>query len=164
MRKLWDDCGLAPMPLMLPSPAGDAEQFMADLASACRYLGSTRLRCSLFSVRATGIAPRTALARLASRFEKLGPVGMLSDGHIGFLLLDRGHSSERDDAAVAALIHRQVSDAVAPGRLRRLVALHYWADEISGADDLVCRLEDRAFRHSVERAPASAPRIAAVGM
>lgn len=164
MRKLWDDCGLAPMPLLLPSPVGDAEQFMADLASACRHLGSTRLRCSLFSVRPVGIATRVALARLTSRFEKLGPVGALADDHIGFLLLDRGHSSERDDDAVAALVHRQMSDALSPGSVKRFVALHYWADEISGADDLVCRLEDRAFRRSAARTPASMPRIAAVGM
>jgi hypothetical protein len=164
MRKLWDDCGLAPMPLLLPSPAGGAEEFMADLAAACRQLGSTRLRCSLFSARPVGIATRVALARLTSRFERLGPVGALADDCIGFLLLDRGHSSERDDDAVAASIQRQMADALAPGGLKRFVALHYWADEISGADDLVGRLEDRAFRRPAAQALSSAPRIAAAGM
>lgn len=148
MRKLWDDCGLAPMPLTLPSPAGNADQFLADLATACRHLGSTRLRCSLFALRPAGIAPRVALARLTARFERLGPVGVLPDAQIGFLLLDRGHSSEGDDAAVAAVIQRQAADALAPGAVKRFVALHYWADEVSSAEDLVRRLEDRTFRRA----------------
>jgi hypothetical protein len=159
MQKLWDDCGLAPMPLVLPSPLRDAELFMIDLESACRRLGSTRLRCSLFSVRPQGIPMRTALARLAARFETLGPVGTLADDQIGFLLLDRGHSSERDDAAVAAAIEHQMAEALAPGSVKRCVALHYWADEISGTEDLVRRLEDRAFRR-----PVALPKAAAAGM
>lgn len=160
MRKLWDDCGLAPMPLTLPSPVADTEQFMADLVSACRHLGSTRLRCSLFAMRPAGVAPRVALARLTARFEKLGPVGALPDDHVGFLLLDRGHSSERDDAAVASLIQRQALEALAPGGMKRFVALHYWADEVSNARDLVGRLEDRTFR----RLQTLLPGAAAAGM
>lgn len=160
MRKLWDDCGLAPMPLVLPSPLRDAELFMIDLESACRRLGSTRLRCSLFSIRPQGLPMRTALARLVSRFETLGPVGALGGDHIGFLLLDRGHSSERDDDAVAASIQRQVMAALAPGSVKRFVALHYWADEISGTEDLVRRLEDCAFR----RVAPLPPKAAAAGM
>jgi hypothetical protein len=160
MKKLWDDCGLAPEPLVLPSPVRDAEEFMADLASACRQLGSTRLRCSLFSVRPTGISMRIALARLTARFETLGPVGILADSQIGFLLLDRGHSSEHDDDAFTALIRRQTTDALAPGSAKRFVALHYWADEMSDADDLVWRLEDCTFR----RSPTLTQRVAAVGM
>lgn len=148
MRKLWDDCGLAPVPLALPSPASDAEQFLADIASACRQLGSTRLRCSLFSVRPIGIAMRIALTRLTARFEKLGPVGILADGRIGFLLLDRGHSSEHDDDAFAALIRQQTLSALAPGSAKHFVVLHYWADEVSDADDLVWRLEDCTFHRS----------------
>jgi hypothetical protein len=160
MRTLWNDCGLAPRPLLLASPTRDVEQFIADLASACHHLGSTRLRCSLFAMHPFGIAPRVALARITARFEKLGPVGPLPDDRIGFLLLDRGHSSERDDHAVAAHIQHQASEALAPGSIRRFVAFHYWADEISNVVDLVGRLEDRAFR----RSPAPPPSAAAAGM
>jgi len=161
MRRPWDDYGLAPIPLPLPSPIGGTERFMEDLALACRHLGSTRLRCSLFAVRPAGIGMRVALARLTARFERLGPVGVLGGDHIGFLLLDRGHSSERDDNVFAELVEHQAMDALAPGTARRFVALHYWADEISDAEDLVWRLEDRAFRRPltlIERATASARR------
>jgi hypothetical protein len=160
MRKLWDDCGLAPTPLVLPSPLRDAELFMIDLESACRRLGSTRLRCSLFAIRPQGIPVRAALARLIARFETLGPVGALDDNQIGFLLLDRGHSSERDDDVVATAIQRQTAGALAPGSVKRFVALHYWADEISGTEDLVRRLEDRAFR----RLAPLPPKAVAAGM
>lgn len=159
MGRPWDDCGLTLTPVPLPSPVGGTERFMEDLALACRHLGSTRLRCSLFAIRPAGIGVRVALARLTARFERLGPVGMLADDHIGFLLLDRGHSSERNDNVFAALIERQAADALAPGTARHFVALHYWADEMSDAEDLVWRLEDRAFRRSptlIERAAASA--------
>jgi hypothetical protein len=52
-----------------------------------------------------------------------------------------------------------MAEALAPGSVKRCVALHYWADEISGTEDLVRRLEDRAFRR-----PVALPKAAAAGM
>jgi hypothetical protein len=148
MAKAWDDCGgLAPIPLSLPKAMESAEAFKADVALVCRQLGSTRLRCSLFGIRPLGIETPDALMRLAARFERLGIVGLLRKGHIGFMHLDRCVVPERDDARIAAMIRGQAIDALAPGTMRRFVALHYWTDEVASADELIWRLEDRAFRH-----------------
>ena len=147
MAKAWDDCGLAPMPLSLPVAVGSSEAFKADVALVCRQLGSTRLRCSMFGISPLGIETPDALMRLTARFERFGVVGLLRKGHIGFLHLDRCVVPERDDAGIAAMIRSQAIDALAPGTMKRFVALHYWTDEVACADELIWRLEDRAFRH-----------------
>jgi len=148
MAKVWDDCSLAPTPLCLPEAVGNAEAFKADVALVCRQLRSTRLRCSLFGIHPLGIASSDALVRLTARFECLGIVGLLRKGHIGFLHLDRCVVPERDDARIVAMIRRQVLDALMPGTVKRFVALHYWTDEVASADELIWRLEDRAYRNS----------------
>ena len=147
MANAWNDCGLAPMPLFLPEAVESPEVFKADVAQVCRQLGSTRLRCSLFGIRPTGIESSNALARLTARFERIGIVGLLRKGHIGFLHLDRCVVPERDDARIAATIREQAFNTLAPGTVKRFVALHYWTDEVASADELIWRLEDRAFRH-----------------
>lgn len=160
MAKLWDDCGLAPMPLSLPTVIESAETFKADVALISRQLGSTRLRCSLFGIRPTNIGSADALMRLTARFEHLGVVGLLRKGHIGFLHLDRCVLPERDDTRIAAMIRSQAVEALMPGTVKRFVALHYWTDEVTSADDLIWRLEDRAFRF----APAAVESYGAVSV
>jgi len=149
MAKVWDDCGLAPTPLSLPKVVGNTETFKADVALVSRQLGLTRLRCSLFGIRPTGIESSDALVRLSTRFERMGIVGLLSKGHIGFLHLDRCVVPERDDARIATMIRRQAFEALMPGTVKRFVALHYWTDEVASAEELISRLEDRAFRYSL---------------
>ena len=61
-----------------------------------------------------------------------------------------------EDAAVAESVRREAATALAPWTIKRFVALHYWTDEVASAEDLVRRLEDRAFRRSIpvtERMP-----------
>lgn len=147
MANTWDDCGLAPIPLCLPRTVRSAEAFKADVALVCRQLGSTRLRCSLFGIRPLGIDTTDALTRLTARFERLGVVGLLRKGHIGFMHLDRCVVPEQDDPRIAAMIRGQALDALAPGTVKRFVTLHYWTDEVASADDLIWRLEDQSFRY-----------------
>jgi hypothetical protein len=149
MAKLWDGCGLAPLPLSLPKVIESAETFKADIALVSRQLGATRLRCSLFGIRPKNVDSSDALTRLRARFEHLGVVGLLRKGHIGFLHLGRCVLPERDDARITATIRGLAVDALMPGNIKRFVSLHYWTDEVASADDLIWRLEDWAFRYAI---------------
>lgn len=161
MTMLWNDGGLSPMPIP-PTPVETGADFMAELSAVSRQLCLTRLRCSLFAIRARGIDFPVALQRLKARFERLGVVGALDNGSIGFLHLDRCLVPERSDAAVADSIRQQAVGALKPGNVKRFVALHYWTDEVSVVDDLVRRLEDRAFRRAYLVRPDLAIATAAI--
>jgi hypothetical protein len=126
--------------------------FISELGEVSRQLGLTRLRCSLFAIRIGRSDVVDALRRLKLNLERFGIIGVLENGQIGFLYLDRCCTSEQDDAALAHRIRNQVVEALKPDSLKGFVALHYWTDEVASVNDLVCRIEDRAFR----RAEASA--------
>lgn len=126
----------------------DGADFISELGEVSRQLGMTRLRCSLFAIRVGRKDMASALGRLKIRFERFGVVGVLDNGQIGFLYLDRCCTSERDDAAVSQYIRSQVAEVLKPDSLKGFVALHYWTDEVASVDDLVRRIEDRAFRRT----------------
>jgi hypothetical protein len=137
-----DNAALQPVRLS----AGSGEGFMSDLEAACRLLGTMHLRCSLFMVRPAGIAVRTAVGRLVPRLEAFGPVGILANGEIGFLHLDRCLIQARGDAMIEAQVKRTIEDALVPGRPQRILALHYWTDELADPGDLLRRVEDGLSR------------------
>jgi hypothetical protein len=126
--------------------AGSGEGFMSDLEAACRLLGTMHLRCSLFMVRPAGISVRVAVGRLVPRLEAFGPVGILANGDIAFLHLDRCLIQERGDATIEAQVKRVIEDALAPGRAARVLSLHYWTDELADPADLLRRVEDGLSR------------------
>ncbi|MGE5539391.1 MAG: hypothetical protein ACM30I_12300 [Gemmatimonas sp.] len=119
---------------------------MSDLEAACRLLGSMHLRCSLFMVRPAGVSVRAAVSRLVPRLEAFGPVGILANGDIGFLHLDRCLIQERGDDMIAAQVGRHIVEALAPGTPERIQTLHYWTDELVEPADLMRRLEDGMSR------------------
>ena len=149
--------GLTPTVPVTHLPDQSEQGFLGNLSSACRMLRSTRLRCSLFGVTPLGMSARSAAARLASRLGSYGLVGILPGGKIGFLHLDRCLVSEKGDEAITARVRRQVTEVLGAGSVKRIVALHYWTDEMTGSDDLLQKLEDRAFGERVSKSrPASA--------
>ena len=153
---MWSSSGEGPsQPVRLS--AGSGEGFMSDLEAACRLLASMHLRCSLFMIRPAGISVRTAVSRLVPRLEAFGPVGILANGEIGFLHLDRCLVQEKGDEMIAAQVTRHVADALAPGTAERVETLHYWTDELVEPDDLLRRLEDGLSRARPERWVASLP-------
>jgi hypothetical protein len=140
MWKPSDIDDVASQPVRLS--AGSGEGFMSDFEAACRLLGSMHLRCSLFMIRPAGISVRTAVGRLVPRLEALGPVGILTNGEIAFLHLDRCLIQERGDALVEAQVNSVIDDGLAPGSAERVLALHYWTDELLEPADLLRRVED----------------------
>lgn len=155
MRNPSDIDDTAPQPVRLS--AGSGEGFMSDFEVACRLLGSMHLRCSLFMIRPTGVSVRTAVSRLVPSLEAFGPVGILANGEIGFLHLDRCLIQERGDALIEAQVNRVIDDALAPGTAERVLTLHYWTDELSEPSDLLWRLEDSQAGARMSRWVASAP-------
>jgi hypothetical protein len=142
---MWNPSDESPSPPVRLS-AGSGEGFMSDLEAACRLLGSMHLRCSLFMIRPAGISVRTAVGRLVPRLEAFGPIGILENGEIGFLHLDRCLVQERGDDMIGAQVVRHVADALAPGSAERILTLHYWTDELNEPCDLLDRLEDGVSR------------------
>jgi hypothetical protein len=157
MPMLWSDRRPIQVPYSLSKAIvehieASSDDFIAELAEVSRQLGMTSLRCSLFAIRVARKDAANALRRLKNRFERFGAVGMLDNGQIGFLYLDRCCLPERDDAAITDSIRQQVADALEADSLKGFVALHYWTDEVSTTDDLVRRLEDRTFRRAASSA------------
>jgi hypothetical protein len=139
--------------------AGSGEGFMSDLEAACRLLGTMHLRCSLFMIRPSGIPVRTAVGRLVPKLEAFGPVGILANGDIAFLHLDRCLIQERGDSMIEAQVKHTIDEALVPGRAARVLSLHYWTDELADPSDLLRRVEDglsRAGEH-IYRLVASVP-------
>jgi hypothetical protein len=144
MRNPSDVDNSASQPFRLS--AGSGEGFMSDLQAACRLLGSMHLRCSLFMIRPKGIPVRSAMAKLVPRLEAFGPLGILANGHIAFLHLDRCLIQARGDSMIESQVNRIIDDALMPGRAERVLSLHYWTDELADADDLLRRVEDGLSR------------------
>jgi hypothetical protein len=126
--------------------AGSGEGFMSDLAAACRLLGNMHLRCSLFMIRPARMSVRSAVSRLVPRLEAFGPVGILANGEIGFLHLDRCLIQERGDHRIESEVHRIIDEGLAPIGAGRVLALHYWTDELVEPRDLLRRVEDGLTR------------------
>lgn len=103
--------------------------------------GQHFLRLSLFRIELTGDAFGSSLAKADRALRSHGLVGELPDGSIGFLYLGPRAKGQGADLTlerhVAERLHQELSRGSADTHVRVLSVAHRWADEVSGADDLL---------------------------
>lgn len=123
---------------------GDPESsdFVSELDHTLRALSRVRVPMTLYVVHTPRTPHRIALASTKSALERLGPVGSLAEGVIGFLYIGPRTPSPRSRGNLGDVIARRLCSAMRDHGVDSaacsvaLAALNLWSDEVAGVEAL----------------------------
>ena len=141
---------LPPIPAdwRVSSQVDDAESsdFVSELDHTLRALSRVRVPMTLYVVHTLCTPHRIALASAKSALERLGPVGSLAEGVIGFLFIGPRTPNHRSRGNFGDVIARRLCSAMRDHSVDgaacavALAALNLWSDEVVGVESLASDL------------------------
>ena len=128
--------------------------FRNEVDRSVVLLRQVRLQMTLFAIRPAGSPDTATINAIASALARLGSVGWLADGRIGFLYMGPRALGHGGDSALMRHIRTAIEDGLNeceitfPREWIEIAASHGWTDEIGGVDELARPLFERRDRHS----------------